>query len=183
MKREILTISNLLSITRALLVIPFVLVMLLPDSPLRVCGAVILVVAMLTDRFDGILARKYHQETEWGRILDPLADKIGIAALALVLLWLGDIPVWFVVALVARDLLIFGGGMYIRFARGVVLPSNTVGKWAVGVISVTLFFPLVGLLPEVHEWLLWISALMLLVSFALYCARFVSVITTPPGRT
>ena len=174
MKREFLTASNLLSISRALLVVPFALVMLVPDAPLRGWGAALLALAALTDKLDGMLARKYHEETEWGRILDPLADKFGIAVVALVMLGLRDIPLWFVIAVVARDLLIFAGGLFIRVKKGVVLPSNTVGKWSFGIIGVTLFLRLLGVLPEVTTFLLDACAVMLLISFILYASRFFS---------
>lgn len=179
MKREFLTASNLLSISRAFLVFPFALVMLVPDVPLRAWGAALLVLAGLTDKLDGVLARRYQQETEWGRILDPLADKVGIAAVALVMLSLRDVPVWFVIALIVRDLLIFGGGLYVRLKRGVVLPSSTAGKWTFGVIGGTLFLRLLGVLPELTVWLFDACAAMLLISFFLYCARFVKFLKSP----
>ena len=143
MKREILTIPNLLSILRMLLPIPFMLVMTssMPDA--RIWGVVIIMLGVLTDKLDGDLARWLHCETEWGRILDPLADKVAVAAVALVLLWLGLVPAWFVVLLLARDLLILAGGLYIRKTHGLVLPSNWAGKWAVGVIGFTLLFTLI----------------------------------------
>ena len=179
MKREFLTPSNLLSVTRALLIIPFALVMLLPDQPLRWWGAAIVILAMATDKFDGVLARKYHQETELGRILDPLADKIGVAAVALVLLRLRDIPSWFVTALIARYLLIFCGGLYAKLKHGVVLASNAAGKWTVGVIGVTFLFRLAGIVPEFTDWLIDLSAAMLLVSLLVYCGRFVKFLRSP----
>jgi CDP-diacylglycerol--glycerol-3-phosphate 3-phosphatidyltransferase len=179
MKREFFTAPNLLSISRAFLAIPFVLVMLVPDPPLRVWGAVIIVLAMLTDKFDGVLARRYGQQTEWGKILDPLADKIGVATVALVLLWLGDIPLWFVGALLLRDFLIFGGGMVVKATRGVVLASNQYGKWTVGIVAVTLLLALLGVLPEIRWALLGASAAGLLLSFIMYGARFLEVMNTP----
>jgi len=129
MKREFLTISNLLSIFRALLSVPFALVMLLPDPPLRFWAVGILLAGMMTDKLDGDLARRRGEETEWGKILDPLADKVCVAVMALVLLKVGDFPLWFVLALLSRDMLIFLGGMYLKSTRGVVLPSNVAGKW------------------------------------------------------
>jgi CDP-diacylglycerol--glycerol-3-phosphate 3-phosphatidyltransferase len=182
MKGEFLTASNLLSIARALLVVPFALVMLVPDAPLRPWGAALLALAALTDKLDGVLARKFGQETEWGRILDPLADKVGIAVVALVMLGLRDLPVWFVAALIVRDLLIFAGGIYVRQKRGVVLPSNNVGKWAFGIIGGTLFLRLLGVLPELTGWLLYGCAAMLLVSFLLYGGRFVKTMKSPSGE-
>lgn len=180
MKREFLTASNLLSLSRAILVIPFAAVMLVPASPQRVWGGLIVFLGMLTDRFDGLLARKLHQETEWGRILDPLADKIAASSVAVVLLVLGDIPSWFVVVLITRDVAIFAGGMYIRAKTGVVLPSNEAGKWAVGIVAVTLLIALLGVFPAGMPIFLGASVAGLLLSFALYAIRFVSTVRLSP---
>jgi CDP-diacylglycerol--glycerol-3-phosphate 3-phosphatidyltransferase len=178
MRREFFTPSNILSISRAVLVIPFIIVMLSPLPTARFWGAIIMIVGALTDKFDGLLARTYGYETEWGRILDPLADKIGVGAVALVLLRLGDIPLWFVVALLTRDLLIFLGGIYIKARKGVVLQSNMTGKIAVGVISIALF-ALVVLGPSLLATIcIWISVFFLVVSFGGYVQRFVREIQT-----
>ncbi len=174
MRREFLTPSNILSLTRIILVIPFVLFMLSSLPSARTWGAVVLVLAALTDRYDGILARKYGQETELGRILDPLADKIGVGAGAIVLLVLGDLPLWFVLALLGRDLLIFAGGMVIKARSGVVLPSHPVGKIAVGIVSLTFFVIVLGGPSLYATILIWASVVFLLLSFGFYAARFVA---------
>lgn len=172
-----LTVSNLLSIFRALLVIPFVFVMLAEGPSSRLWGGVLIALAALTDNLDGRIARRYHQETEWGRILDPLADKIGVAAGGLVFLALGLIPLWFVVALLVRDAVIFAGGIYLKARAGVVLPSNAVGKWSVGIICVTLLMILLDLPASLVQLSIMISAAMLVLSLALYLRRFLDVVS------
>ena len=179
MKGEFLTASNLLSISRVVLVIPFACLMLIPDTPQRVLGSVFLFVAILTDKLDGVLARKLGQETEWGRIIDPLADKIGLGIVAIVLLCLGDIPLWFFVALIVRDLLIFAGGMYVKSTRNVVLPSNLVGKWTVGIIALTLMCALLSLLKGLQPFLYGVSFAGLLLSFIMYVRRFIATVREP----
>ena len=178
MRREFLTPSNILSISRAVLVIPFVYVMLSSLSTARLWGAFIMILAALTDKFDGVLARKYGYETDWGRILDPVADKLAIAAGALVLLYLGDIPLWFVIALITRDVLIFLGGVYIKAKKGVVLPSNQIGKWAVGVISLAIFLLVLAGPSIVASLCIWLSVVFLLVSFGSYVRRFSQELTS-----
>ncbi len=176
MKREFLTVSNLLSIFRALLSIPFALVMLLPAAPLRSWAVGILLLGALTDKLDGDIARRRDEVTEWGRILDPLADKICVAVMSLVLLNLGDIPFWFVAALLGRDLLILAGGMYLKSNRGVVLPSNLAGKWTATLIAFTILVFLMNVLPEARWILLAACTAGLLVSFVLYVARFLGAV-------
>jgi CDP-diacylglycerol--glycerol-3-phosphate 3-phosphatidyltransferase len=172
MRREFLTPSNVLSLIRAALAIPFALVMLSSLPSARIWGAAIMVLGALTDRYDGILARRWGQETEWGRILDPVADKVGVATVALVLLALGEIPLWYVVALLARDLLIFAGGMVIKLRSGIILPSQPVGKVAVGIISLALFVLVLGGPSLVATILIWASVVLLLLSFGMYAATF-----------
>ncbi len=168
-----LTAANLLSIARAALSVPFVLVMLSGSPNARWWGLAIIIVAVATDRLDGALARRYNQVTEWGKILDPLADKIGVAGVGLVLLARGEIPLWFVASLLGRDLLIFAGGIFLKIRFGLILPSNVAGKWTIGVVAVTLTFALMG----VPGWLMTTgiaaSASMLLLSLALYARVFV----------
>src|SRR5271169_1900469 len=176
MKREFLTVSNLLSIFRALLSIPFALVMLLPDQPLRFWAVGILLVGMATDKLDGDIARSRGEETEWGKILDPLADKVCVAVMALVLLTLGVFPLWFVLLLVARDLLILAGGVYLKTARGLVLPSNAAGKWAATFIALTILIMLLDLFREMQWILLAACAAGLLFSFAMYIGRFLGIV-------
>jgi CDP-diacylglycerol--glycerol-3-phosphate 3-phosphatidyltransferase len=176
MKREFLTLSNLLSIFRALLSVPFALVMLLPDPPLRFWAVGILLAGMMTDKLDGDLARRRGEETEWGKILDPLADKVCVAVMALVLLKVGDFPLWFVLALLSRDMLIFLGGMYLKSTRGVVLPSNVAGKWAATFIAFTILIILLNMIREMQWIMLAACAAGLLVSFVMYIARFLHVV-------
>lgn len=176
LSRKFLTVSNLLSIARAILVVPFILVMLSGIPSSRFWGIVILLVAALTDRYDGIIARKYHQETQWGRILDPLADKLGIMAGGVVLLILDLVPLWFVASLVARDALILSGGVYIKAKTGLILPSHLSGKWAVGVFSLTILVILLEAPAVVVTACIWSSVVMLIVSLGFYVRRFAEVL-------
>jgi CDP-diacylglycerol--glycerol-3-phosphate 3-phosphatidyltransferase len=177
MKREYLTVSNLLSFARVLLVLPFLIVMLSAIPTARLWGCVILALAALTDKLDGYVARRFHQETELGRILDPLADKVGVAAVAIILLYLGSLPLWFVGTLVVRDLLILAGGLYIKRRTGVVMASNTAGKWTVGVVAVALMCALIDAPTAVTGISVAAATGMVALSFVLYVRTFVVVVS------
>lgn len=166
-----LTISNLLSLFRALLAIPFAVVMLsdLPDATFWGIG--LLAVAALTDKLDGVLARRRNEETEWGKILDPLADKIGMGAVAVVLVVVGMLPLWFLVAVLARDVLILAGGIVLKARRAVVPPSNQAGKWTIGVLAMTMLCAMLRL-EFATALFIWLSVGMLVFSLALYMGRF-----------
>lgn len=166
-----LTISNLLSLFRALLAIPFAVVMLsdMPDA--TSWGIGLLAVAALTDKLDGVLARRLKEETEWGKVLDPLADKIGMGAVAIVLVVVGMLPLWFLVAVLARDVLILAGGIALKSRRGVVPPSNQAGKWTIGVLALTMLCAMLRL-EFATTLFIWLSIFMLILSLALYMRRF-----------
>ena len=175
---KFLTLSNLLSLLRIILVVPFVVVILARAPWSGSWGILILALAALTDRYDGILARKYHQETEWGRILDPIADKIGIISAVVVLLIVGSLPLWFVIVIIGRDVLILSGGMYIKARTGKVLPSMPAGKWATGAMSLTLLVILAGLSEPVVQVFIWVAVVMVFVSLGFYVRRFIEVMST-----
>jgi cardiolipin synthase len=172
----LLTASNLLSVSRALLTIPFVLIMLSAAPWKDIAGVAILLVAAATDKIDGVLARKFGEITEWGKILDPLADKIGIAALGFVLLVLGRIPLWYMLVVLIRDILILSGGVYLKQTRGMVLASNQSGKWAVGVVSLAMFLALLRVGAPWLEVAIAGSLILLGISLFQYTQRFVGVL-------
>ncbi len=147
---------------------------MLSDSPnARWWGLALLGIAALTDKLDGVFARRYNQITEWGKILDPLADKIGIAVVAIVLVQLGQIPLWFLLAIVARDVLILAGGMYLKRRRGIVEQSNLLGKWTIGVLAATMALAMLTVRGPVMDGAIGLSVVMLIASLGLYAAVFV----------
>jgi cardiolipin synthase (CMP-forming) len=98
-----LNIPNCITITRVLLV-P-VIFWLMVSSRLE-SAFFLFVLAGLSDAVDGYLAKRFNLQTELGAHLDPLADKLLIATVFITLGWLGELPSWLVIAVVARDLLI-----------------------------------------------------------------------------
>src|ERR1700690_1959797 len=143
MDQRIWTISNGLSFLRILLVIPIAILLYQPAD--RMIAAGLVVFAALTDLFDGYLARKLNEVSEFGKIIDPLADKIAIAVVCLILTMQGKIPLWFFLIAIVRDIGIFLGGFYVRHKRGVILQSNTIGKWAVTSVAI---FVLISIVDE-----------------------------------
>ena len=75
-------------------------------------------VAAVTDAADGYLAKRFHWETELGKALDPLADKLLLVTAYITLAWLGLIPLWLAVLVVLRDLVITGGAIVYRILYG-----------------------------------------------------------------
>lgn len=173
MLQRIWTISNLLSFSRVVLLAPLGYV-LFSDSPNRqVWMAAIIVLAGLTDFFDGYLARKLHQVTDLGKIVDPLADKITAAGAAILFVMVGLLPLWYLIVVVARDLLILVGGIYIKARKNIVTQSNWPGKFAVFFIALVMLLCALDSpsLEGLKQFMIWLSILMMGISFIIYVRR------------
>lgn len=140
MRKEIFYISNLLSLSRLLLTVIAACILLSSMSEKYLITIGLIIVVWISDLLDGFLARKLNEVTELGKMIDPLADKLFIAVLSIILMAQNVIPTWFVLIIVFRDLLIFAGGLYLKYSRKTVLMSNWIGKISVFIIGLTLLF-------------------------------------------
>jgi CDP-diacylglycerol--glycerol-3-phosphate 3-phosphatidyltransferase len=175
-QRNLWTISNLLSISRIVLTVPIILLLFQEGNTARWMALFLIAIAMATDSLDGKLARMRNEVTEEGKFLDPLADKIAVGIIVVVLAFTGDLPWWFVGIILGRDLLIILAGIYIKTQYGVLFPSNYWGKWAVTVIAVTIFvilLPVEGL-EIVETVLIAVSLILLAASTISYTIRFIN---------
>ena len=124
---RVFTIPNIISFVR-LLTIPVFLWLVWAGEDL--IGFILLVVAVSTDFVDGLVARKLNQISKLGMFLDPLADRLFIAAVVVALAMREVVPLWLVILVVLRDVLL-GLGAAILSHWGVgVLPVKWMGKWA-----------------------------------------------------
>ncbi|MDQ1513672.1 MAG: hypothetical protein QOC59_1514 [Microbacteriaceae bacterium] len=132
---ELLTIPNLLSLARIGL-IPVFMGFLLTGQDGLALG--VLVVAAVTDFLDGFLARRLRQITRLGRLLDPVADRLMILTATLGLMYRGFLPLWLVVAVLARDIAMLALGIVI--ARYQITPPRVtlVGKAATALLLIAL---------------------------------------------
>lgn len=175
-RSEIITWSNLLSFVRLLMSIPaFILLYYIDQSyGYRIAVFILLLIAALTDFFDGYLARKLNEITEVGKIIDPLADKVVIGIVVLQLYLLGHIPAYYFFIVVARDILIFIGGMFVASRINKVLPSNMLGKITVFVIALYLLSVILEVNMHarlIHDLLLYVSTLLVFASLIGYIIR------------
>lgn len=120
-----MTISNIITISR-LVLLPFIIYFLLTEQ--RLVAFVIMLVSLFSDGLDGYLARRLNQESRLGKFLDPLCDKIFLAAVLITLLYIKAVPLWAVLVIVLRDFLILLGSYILLKSKAVVEPSNTFGK-------------------------------------------------------
>ena len=138
MKKEILYISNQVSILRVLLVIPLMYLLINQSDSNTIIIAAILVAMYVSDLLDGYLARKLNQVSELGKIIDPLADKIAVVSIVIILYLQGRVETWFFIVVIARDLLIILFGLYLKSKNKIVLMSNYPGKAAVFSIGIII---------------------------------------------
>ena len=120
---------NKLTVARMILV-PFLVLFMLTDlggEANRYIALAIFVVASVTDWFDGKLARKYNLVTDFGKFMDPLADKLLVCSAMIALVDQGRIPAWIVIIIIAREFIISGFRL-IAAEKGVVIAAGIWGK-------------------------------------------------------
>lgn len=138
MAHDVFKIPNLISLGRLLFLIPIWYFVSLPEDNARYWALAVILVAVVSDFFDGFLARKLNQKTELGLILDPLSDKILAGVVVVLLIVYRDFPIWLAVAVIVRDLLILSGGLYIKKKTGLIPPSILTGKYCFASLGILL---------------------------------------------
>ncbi len=140
-KKEKMNLPNKLTIFRMILILPFVLVLMGSYWQWEWCmrlflghsfyaeytALAIFIVASLTDLLDGKIARKYNLVTNFGKFMDPLADKLLVCAALIVLVEMGRIPSWIVLIIISREFIISGFRL-IASDNGVVIAASYWGK-------------------------------------------------------
>jgi len=131
--------ANRLTLSRLVLTVLFVLALNSSWQYARTCALVIFVIAGLTDFIDGEIARRYGVITNFGKLMDPLVDKIMMAAAFISLVPLKAVPAWAATTVVARDFLITGLRL-MASAKGRVLPADSLGKQKTSWQIITVIF-------------------------------------------
>lgn len=177
---RIFTVSNFLSFSRILLIAPIIGFLHLGahQPEYNLTALALMLAGALTDMLDGWLARKLNQVTNLGRIIDPIADKIGIGIVFLFLaLSRPDFPMWFFVVVVLRDVLIFLTGVIVRIRYRFLFESNMIGKLTVTVLfaflAVFILKDLYGL-HVVSGIMMWIGFGFIILSLISYTGRLIS---------
>ena len=131
--------ANRLTLSRLALTVLFVVSLSSSWQYARTAALVIFLVAGLTDFVDGEIARRYGVITNFGQLMDPLVDKIMVAAAFISLVPLKAVPAWAATTVVARDFLITGLRL-MASAKGRILPSESLGKQKTSWQIVTIVF-------------------------------------------
>jgi CDP-diacylglycerol--glycerol-3-phosphate 3-phosphatidyltransferase len=128
LREELLNAPNLMTIGRVALIPVFLALLAYENRRNSFLAALVFALAALSDWFDGWLARVSNKVTTLGKFLDPLADKIIVLSALVMLVRLGRVPVWVVVVILARELLI-SGLRTIAMSEGLLISASRGGKW------------------------------------------------------
>ncbi len=144
-----LTLANRLTILRILMV-PAITVLLLYRY--LTAGLSLFVLAGITDGLDGFVARTRGQKSSLGMVLDPLADKLLLTSTLVVLTILKELPRWFTVIVVSRDVILIGGSCILyMFVGKIAMPPSKLGKATTGFQIATVLLALLDtLLPRLQ---------------------------------
>lgn len=160
-----MNVPNALTVFR-ILAVPFIIALLyFPSRSTCLLATVLFLVAILTDLADGFWARKYNQVTNFGKFLDPLADKILIASVLIMLVELNWIPAWVAIIVIIRELLVTGLRA-IAADKGQVIAADKYGKMktimqSVALVPLIYHFPLFGIDTAKLGFLLLLVAVVL----------------------
>ena len=175
-----MNLPNKLTIFRVIL-IPFFVFFLLTD----VLGAngdylalVIFIVASLTDMLDGKIARKYNLVTNFGKFMDPLADKLLVCSALICMIELRELPAWMVIIIISREFIISGFRL-VASDNGVVIAASYWGKFKttfqmIGVVLLIFNIPALSTLTTI---IVWIALALTVISLVDYIVKNAGVLT------
>jgi CDP-diacylglycerol--glycerol-3-phosphate 3-phosphatidyltransferase len=163
-------LPNALTIARLFLIPVFVVLVVWSTNGRSWAAAIVFGVAGVTDQVDGWLARRWHVESDFGRVVDPLADRLMIDA-AVILLFVDDRLPWAALAIPLRDLVLVGGFTLVA-PKGYELSVSLLGKAATWLLYAALAFVMVT--DKGEAWprvIFWIGFALAVAAAALYVVR------------
>ena len=166
---RILTLSNAISISRIFLAIPLVLLFEdiargEPEQYWLAFGLIIIII--LSDFLDGYVARKAEETTNFGKLIDPVADKVCMMVVMIYLIIIYKLPfLFFFITLAIRDTFLIIIGVYLMFSQDEVFQSNRSGKWFMGISALMMTLFLFQEPLDIQVYVLWISYLISMLLF------------------
>ncbi|MGN8630508.1 CDP-diacylglycerol--glycerol-3-phosphate 3-phosphatidyltransferase [Blautia sp. HCP3S3_G3] len=163
---------NKLTVARMIMV-PFLVVFMLTEwggEANRYISVGIFIAASVTDWFDGYLARKNNLVTNFGKFMDPLADKLLVCSALICLIELDKLPAWIVIIIIAREFIISGFRL-IAAENGVVIAANYWGKFKTVsqmLMIILLILNFGGIFDVIETILIWLSLALTVISLLTY---------------
>lgn len=168
-----MNLPNKLTMFRVIL-IPFFVVFLLVDitSADKWIALAIFIIASLTDLLDGKIARKYNLVTNFGKFMDPLADKLLVCSALICLVALEKIPAWMVIVIIAREFIISGFRL-VASDNGVVIAASYWGKFKTTfqMVMICLMIADIPALYLLTEIVTWVAVILTVVSLVDYLVK------------
>lgn len=169
-----MNLPNKLTVLRVIM-IPFFVVFMLTDlggTYSNYIALVIFCVASLTDMLDGKIARKYNLVTNFGKFMDPLADKLLVCSALICMIELGQLPAWMVIIIISREFIISGFRL-VASDNGVVIAASYWGKFKttfqmIGVVLLILNIPALSMVTDI---VIWIAVALTVISLVDYIVK------------
>lgn len=176
-----MNLPNKLTILRVILIPFFVLFLLLQggtNQTHRYIAVVLFIIASLTDLLDGKIARKYNLVTNFGKFMDPLADKLLVCSALICLVELKQLPAWMVIVIISREFIISGFRL-VAADNGIVIAASYWGKFKTTFQMFAVIFMIVNIqaLSIVTNLLIWIALALTIISLVDYIAKNYKVLT------
>ena len=181
-----MNLPNKLTVFRVILIVPFVLLLLGGHAQwgwfMAIFGGIadyvdyialgIFIIASLTDMLDGKIARKYNLVTNFGKFMDPLADKLLVCSALICLIELGRIPAWIVIIIISREFIISGFRLVAADNR-VVIAASYWGKFKTTfqMIMVCLMIANIKALAILTQIVMWVAVVLTVVSLVDYLVK------------
>ena len=169
-----MNLPNKLTILRVIMIPFFVLFMLtdLGGSASKWIALALFVIASMTDWLDGYLARKYNLVTNFGKFMDPLADKLLVSSAMICLVEMGRIPAWIVVVIISREFIISGFRL-VASDNGRVIAASYWGKFKTvsQMLMIILMIVDIAALSFLTQIMMWIALILTVVSLVDYLIK------------
>ena len=172
---------NKLTVAR-MIIVPFLVVFLLTGwggDANRYISLALFVVASVTDWFDGYLARKNNLVTNFGKFMDPLADKLLVCSAMTCMIELNRLPAWFVIIIIGREFIISGFRL-IAAENGIVIAANYWGKFKTAsqmIMIILLILHFDGIFVTLEQLFIWLSLALTIISLITYIWQNKSVLS------
>ena len=172
---------NKLTVAR-MIIVPFLVVFLLTGwggDANRYISLTLFVVASVTDWFDGYLARKNNLVTNFGKFMDPLADKLLVCSAMICMIELNRLPAWFVIIIIGREFIISGFRL-IAAENGIVIAANYWGKFKTAsqmIMIILLILHFDGIFVTLEQIFIWLSLALTVISLITYIWQNKSVLS------
>ena len=170
-----MNLPNKLTILRVIMIPFFVAFLMLENganTTYRYIAAALFIIASLTDLLDGKIARKYNLVTNFGKFMDPLADKLLVCSALICLVELKQLPAWMVIIIISREFIISGFRL-VASDNGVVIAASYWGKFKttfqmIGVVLLILNIPALSMVTDI---VIWIAVALTVISLVDYIVK------------